>query len=125
LLWRAGNLRREGGRWRYDWRAAIAPCVAFCVGGIIVATPYAFLNAQLFGGPLSTGYGTSTFSGFTHPFWRGLLGLTIATGRGIFWFSPPLFLSLFAARRFFRQHPAEAIACLTVVVTHYAFYRAT
>ena len=96
--------------------------MAFCVGGLIVTLPYALLNWRLFGGPLSTGYGTSPLSGFTHPFLRGLYGLTFSTGRGIFWFSPPLFLALFAARRFFRQHPAEAIGCLVIVVTHYAFY---
>ena len=115
-------MRREGNRWRYDWRGAIAICAAFCIGGIVVATPYALLNWRLFDSPFSTGYGISPLSGFTHPFLRGLFGLTFATGRGIFWFSPPLFLALFAARRFFRQHPAEASACLAVVVAHYAFY---
>ncbi len=122
LLWRAGDLRHEGGRWRYDWRGALKVCVAFCVGGAVVTLPYALLNWRLFGGPLSTGYGTSPLSGFTHPFLRGLYGLTFSTGRGIFWFSPPLFLALFAARRFYRRHAAEAIACLVIVVTHYAFY---
>ncbi len=122
LLWRAGDFHRADRRWAFSWRQVITPIATFCLGGLLIALPYALLNWRLFGAPFSTGYGTSPLSGFTHPFLRGLLGLTFATGRGIFWFSPPLFLALFAARRFFRQHPAEAIACLTVVVCHYAFY---
>lgn len=122
LLGRSAAPRREGGRWAIDRPAALRAIVAFGVGGAIVAVPYAALNLALFGGPLSTGYGTSPLSGFTHPFLRGLYGLTIATGRGIFWFSPPLILAVIGARRFYRQHRAEALACLGVVVSHYAFY---
>jgi hypothetical protein len=122
LLGRAGDLGRAGGRWHFAGGRALRACVAFGVGGGLVAAPYALLNWRLFGSPLSTGYGTSPLSGFTHPFLRGLYGLTFSTGRGIFWFSPPLFLALFGARRFFLRHRAEALACLGVVVAHYAFY---
>lgn len=51
-------------------------------------------NWARFGNPLTTGYGFSVGEGFTTPFWRGFIGLTISPFRGIAWYSPVLLLGI-------------------------------
>ncbi len=48
-------------------------------------------------------------AGFSTPAWVGLYGNLLSPGRGLFLYSPPLILALFAASEFYRSHRAEAL----------------
>jgi len=45
-----------------------------------------------------------------NPLLGGILGLTISPGKGILWYSPVIFLLVFAVPRFYRRFPALTIA---------------
>lgn len=92
-------------------------------GGLALgATPLLIYNAILFGSPLTTGYGDGASNLFNTPFLTGLYGLTVSTGKGLIWYSPPVMLAIVGWWPFFRRHRAEAVACLALVATHLAFY---
>jgi hypothetical protein len=119
LLGRTAPPRRD---WRAVLRAWLPAALAWSAGLIVLGVPLLALNAALYGGPLATGYSAGRLAGLAYPWLKGLYGMTIASGKGLVWYSPPLFLALLGARRFFRQHQAEALTCLGIVLTHLAFY---
>ena len=45
---------------------------------------------------------------------KGLAGLLISPGRGLFWYAPILFIAFAAFPRFFRTHPVEAVLVAVV-----------
>ncbi len=63
-------------------------------------------NALRFGDPLSTGYAGE---GFSTPLWRGVAGLLLSPGKGIWLYAPPLLLSAVLWPRFRQVQPALAI----------------
>ena len=65
----------------------------------------------LFGNPLRTGYGGQNAADlFVVPFSTGLYGLTISSGKGLLWYSPPLVLAIVGWWPFWRRCRAEASA---------------
>lgn len=62
-------------------------------------------NALRFGDPLSTGYAGE---GFNTPPWRGIAGLLVSPGKGVWLYAPPLLLSVALWPRFRRSQPALA-----------------
>lgn len=96
--------------------------LAWGVGLALMAVPLLAFNAAIYGGPLRTGYSASRLTHQAFPFLTGLYGMTISSGKGLLWYSPPLLLALIAARPFYRRHRAEALTCLLVVLVHLAFY---
>ena len=111
---------RRGGSppWR---RGEVVPLLAWGLGLALGALPFALYNARLYGSPLRTGY-VAVGDLFTTPFLTGLTGLTISSGKGIIWYSPPLLLALLGWWPFLRRHRAEALACLGISLAHLAFY---
>ena len=103
-------------------RRLIAPGLAWGVAVILAATPLFAGNTIMYGGPLRTGYSTGRLEGLAYPFFQGLYGLLLSSGKGVAWYSPPLILALLAARPFYQRHRAEALACLAIAATHFAFY---
>ncbi|MFN8516339.1 MAG: phospholipid carrier-dependent glycosyltransferase, partial [Thermomicrobiales bacterium] len=109
------------GRFRPFARSPLRPCLAYVFGGVLGALPFAIYNARIYGNPLSTGY-VAVGDLFTTPFLTGLYGLTVSSGKGILWYSPPILLAIIGWWGFWRRHGAEALACLGLGLVHLAFY---
>ena len=123
LLMRAADLRFAAGRIAVDWPRAVRLLVAAGVGGLCGAVPLGLYNLALFGNPLRTGYGGQNAADlFVVPFATGLYGLTISSGKGLLWYSPPVLLAISGWWPFWRRWHAEALVCLALVVAHFAFY---
>jgi hypothetical protein len=91
-------------------------------GFLIAIVPLLLVNAAIYGGPFTTGYSAGRLTGLALPFSTGLIGMTVSSGKGFLWYSPPVLLALLGARPFFRQHRAEALTCLGIIAIHLAFY---
>jgi Dolichyl-phosphate-mannose-protein mannosyltransferase len=119
--------RRRGERARIGLSAlrltpyALRQIVAYGLGGLVGALPFAVYNARVYGNPFSTGY-VAVGDLFTTPFLTGLYGLTLSSGKGIVWYSPPIVLAVVGWWAFWRRHGAEALACLGIGLVHLAFY---
>lgn len=95
LLWLIG--RRSSARDRLPHLAA------FGIGLFPFAAGLLWHNALRFGDPFQFGYAGESFT--TAP-WQGIPGLLISPGKGVFFYAPPLILSLILWPRFRRAHPA-------------------
>ena len=122
LLGRAATPAGAAGGRGAAARRAGAALLAWGAGLALVAAPYAAFNAAAYGAPWRTGYGAEIYDTFTTPFLTGLYGLTLSSGKGLLWYSPPVLLALLGWWPFLRRHRAEALACLGVVLVHLAFY---
>jgi hypothetical protein len=104
-------------------RGMIAPAVLWSLAaGVMMATVLAF-NYVRFGSFFATGYG-SGLAVFSLPLWQGLYGLVLSPGKGLFFYSPVLLLSIPAFVYFFRQHRAEASACLGIIAVNLLLFGA-
>ena len=88
----------------------------------MLGVPLLALNAALYGGPLADRLQRRPAGGVGLPLAEGPVRYDHCERQGLVWYSPPVFLALLGARRFFRQHQAEALTCLGIVLTHLAFY---
>lgn len=123
LLVRAAELRVVAGRVQLSWLRALRLLVAAGAGMACGAMPLGLYNLALFGNPLRTGYGRQSAADlFVVPFSTGLYGLTVSSGKGLLWYSPPIILALIGWWPFWRRHRAEALLCLSLVLAHFAFY---
>lgn len=117
LLWLAWQRRRA-------WRRAVLMLVAWgtpIAGWLALVAAY---NWVRFGAVTETGYGGEARQ-YTTPFLTGVEGLLISPGKGVLWYSPPLFLALTGSWWFARRKPALALVIFGVVaatVTLYARY---
>jgi hypothetical protein len=116
-VWASG-----AGDWRTRlWRVTRA-VAAWSLGLLLVAVPFALYNTAIYGGPLNTGYGAGTPDVFRTPFLTGLYGLTVSSGKGILWYTPPIVLAVAGWWGFFRRQRAAALACLGLLLVHLGFY---
>jgi len=123
LLVRAADLRLVAGRLQIAWLRALRLLVAAGIGMACGAVPLGLYNLELFGNPLRTGYGGQNAADlFVVPFATGLYGLTVSSGKGLLWYSPPIILAIVGWWPFWRRCRAEALVCLGLVVAHFAFY---
>lgn len=103
-------------------RAAARRYLAYtlgCCGGMGL---FCAFNLLRFGTPLALSrYGSQPAANLP-PTWGdplvGLLSLAISPGKGIFWFSPPLLLVCFGARRLWARAPALALTVAGVSLLH-------
>jgi len=103
------------------WRVARATA-AWGLGLAHVTLPFALYNTAIYGGPLNTGYGAGTPDVFGTPFLTGLYGLTLSSGKGILWYTPPIVLAVAGWWGLFRRQRATALACLGLLLVHLGFY---
>jgi len=103
------------------WRTLRA-AAAWGLGLALVALPFALYNTAIYGGPLNTGYGAGSPDVFGTPFLTGLYGLTLSSGKGLLWYTPPIVLALAGWWGFFRRRRATALACLGLLLVHLGFY---
>ncbi len=123
LLVRATNLGRVAGVWQWRWRRGLVLTSYAGLGGMLIMMPLGLYNWALFGSPWQTGYGgQSAGSLFVTPLATGLYGLTIATGKGLIWYSPPFLLAIAGWWPFWRRYRAEGLLCLGLVTAHFLFY---
>lgn len=97
------------------------------VDAVCFALPFGVLGAMIlwhnyarFGSVFDSGYGDETFS---TPFYVGLYGLLLSSGKSLFLYSPVAVLALFGWRRLFGRQPAEALvfgALAAVTVLYYS-----
>jgi len=76
-------------------------------------------NALRFGNPLSTGYAGESFS---TSLWRGVAGLLLSPGKGLWLYAPSLLLSAALWPRFRRAQPALATFLALAWIVALAFY---
>jgi hypothetical protein len=123
LLARATELHVAGRNVRLDWRLVLPRVLAAAIGALCAVVPLGLYNFTLFGHPLRTGYGGQSAEGlFVTPFLTGFSGLTISSGKGLFWYSPPIVLAALGWWTFTRRWRAEGLLCLALVVAHFSFY---
>ncbi len=111
LLWLIG--RRSTARDRLPHLAA------FGIGLLPFAAGLLWHNVLRFGDPFQFGYAGESFT--TAP-WRGIPGLLISPGKGVFFYAPPLILSLILWPRFRRAHPALGEFLALAWMTALPFY---
>jgi hypothetical protein len=116
-VWASGAGDRRARLWR-----AVRAAAAWGLGLALAAIPFALYNSALYGGPLSTGYGAGTPDVFRTPFLTGLYGLTLSSGKGILWYTPPIVLAVAGWWGFSRRGRAAALACLGMLIAHLGFY---
>jgi hypothetical protein len=94
--------------------------IAFGAPLAITAIAIGFYNLARYGDPLNTGYlPEESFSGI---WWRGIFGLLVSPGRGLFLYAPVLLIALLGAPAFFRRHRAEATLAWAIILTHLLLY---
>lgn len=107
---------RDLARWLLIVAVTTLPFVAFNM----------WFNYVRFGSPFETGHVQlhgNLLEGAD--FLNGLFGLTLHWEHGLIFFNPVLLLGLWGVPRFYRRHRALAVAFLTVVGLHLAFYAYT
>jgi hypothetical protein len=80
---------------------------------------WAWYNQYRFGAPWRLGY---KGFGFDTPFFEGLYGLTLSSGRGVLWFVPLVVVAAVGGRDAYWRAPAIALAAIGMVVARPFFY---
>ncbi|NJP07074.1 MAG: hypothetical protein HC837_16365 [Chloroflexaceae bacterium] len=121
------------GRWRTlsAWwqvpilRLALSRLAAWTFGVLVALALIGLYQATLFGSPERSGYGTigAVLSNLfiSYPGER-LFTLLFSSGRGIFWYAPPLLLWPIAIWLFWRQRWPIALITGLMAVAHLVFY---
>ncbi len=96
--------------WRRGARArtVLRESIPFAVPLVAAVAVHVLVNAIKFGHWSMTGAYGEQVSWFHNPLLRGLYGLLLSPGEGLFWFCPLLILLPWTMRSFFRSHAAEA-----------------
>ncbi len=99
---------------------AIADLAWFAIPAAGWLAVFVGTNLLRFGAPLETGYGAAVFSGtfFSYPPWLGLLGVTVAPGKGLFWLAP---LVLVAPLGFWLSRSDRLVWSVAIVLTACVF----
>jgi hypothetical protein len=114
--WNMVSAKRRAG-------AAAAELAAFAIGFAVFASIAGWYNWLRTGSPFVTGYlVTGLGYRFATPWYRGLAGLLISPGRGLFIYSPALIASCFGMRAFWRRDPALATCFGLIAAAYLAFY---
>lgn len=103
LAWPIWRARKSG-----DPRSEVRNQSLWVVGLVLGLLPLLLYNWQVFGSPLSTGYGQDPASTLTNLWFEGAFGLLLSPGKGLLWYALPLLLTLWGWPRFAAWHRAEA-----------------
>ncbi|MBI5878065.1 MAG: phospholipid carrier-dependent glycosyltransferase [Chloroflexi bacterium] len=77
-------------------------------------------NAVRYGSPLNSGY--PAYETFDHPLLDGLWGLLVSSQKGVVWYNPLLFASLWSFTLFARRFRAEALVIVATTIMHLGLY---
>jgi hypothetical protein len=88
-------------RWRDMFsRAIVRDEVLLSLGLLPAVVVDMWYSVVRFGSPLATGHYEKLFG---YPIWLGAPGLLVSPGKGLLWYSPTIFLLVFAVPAFFRR----------------------
>jgi hypothetical protein len=95
-------------------RRALLDLVWFATPAVLAAALLLWANQVRFGDPFETGYSDAVGSGtfFSYPPHWGLLGVTVAPGKGLLWLATPCLLALGGVRRLLRDPWLAALVLL-------------
>ena len=115
------------GRGKGEEKVRLKEIAGLLVPFILFAGLYLGFNHSRFGSPLDFGYPDHAEAGkelnrFDTPFFRGLYGLTLSPGKGLFLFAPGLLLSLFSLPSFFGRRRAAGILLVSLLAAYLVFY---
>lgn len=102
------------------WQAYIAPILLFGLPLLAALGVTGWYNWHRFGNPLTTGYLPQ--ERFATPFFRGLYGLTLSWGKGLFWYNPLLIAAVAAWPAFYRRCRTAALLAAALVLSTIFFY---
>ncbi len=108
---------------REHGRSYLPPLLTFFAPIGLVLLAWLAVNQARFGNYLAFNP-TVARHGFDSPILLGLYGNLLSPGRGLFWYSPPLILALFAFHRFQRERPLENLLFIALTGTYLLFYSA-
>jgi len=100
----------------------------YCIIFTLFASPVIFFNQLynylIFGSFFTFGYAKGSLNGLDliKPFYLGVYGLLLSTGRSIFVYSPPLLLFFFSIRQFYKKHKLEAIFLILFILAFLLFF---
>ena len=107
--------------------ARIARSALYCAAPLVAIAAYLVWNHVRFGNPLEPGYPSSvegrtidTFYG--EPFLRGLYGMTLSPGKGLFLFAPVVVAGLFAIPRVRERCGVAALFVIAMPLVPLAFF---
>lgn len=97
--------------------------IIFFIPLIVCAGIYLLINKLRFGAFMKTAYGDQSEGiNFSTPFLMGAYGYLFSIGKGLFFFSPPLILFLFAIKKFMKKYWQVGIAFLTLIILNFVFH---
>jgi hypothetical protein len=96
----------------------VAAAIPFALCGLFQAA----LNYYRFGSVTEFGYGTEPATGFTTPLPAGVQYLLVSSGKGLFWFAPPVLVGLAGLPWLARRHWPEACAAALVFLAELGYY---
>jgi 4-amino-4-deoxy-L-arabinose transferase-like glycosyltransferase len=81
-------------------------------------------NYYRYGNIFITGYEVDFYNSriFINTFLVNIYGLLFSPGKGLFWYSPPVLLSVFAYILFWKQHRWLCLFCLVIIILHFLIY---
>ncbi len=110
--------------------APVRVLVGFIGGCAVPLALLGYYNAARFGNPLETGRTVDPdaalrfgYARFTAP-WRGLYGLLLSSGKGLFLYSPAVLLGVLGWPALYRRYPALSLALAGAAVTRVVFIAA-
>jgi hypothetical protein len=108
--------------WPVGLRPAAAAILAAALPLAACVAIQAALNAYRFGSVIEFGYGDEPATGFRTPLLAGIGYLTISSGKGLFWFAPPVAMGLMGLGWLARRYRLEALTIALIFVAELGYY---
>ena len=111
---------RPGGR-PFEWWSATADIALFGAPVLLGVAVDLWYDWVRYGSPFQTGYAADGL-GFTFPLIKGIYGLLLSPGAGLFVFVPVLAMALFGVLGFRRRWPLESALVAALIGLRVLFY---
>lgn len=113
--------RATEGAMPFDWPRVAKPVVVFLLPIVISAAIDLWYNWARYGSPLRAGYSAEGVA-FSYPLLKGLYGLLLSPGAGLFVFVPVLVMALIGFPALSRRWPMEAALVAAIIGVRIVFY---
>lgn len=110
------------GRQPWGWRHAARQIALFGVPVVLGVAVDLWYDWLRYGNPFQTGYAVANGLGFTFPVVKGIYGLLLSPGVGLFVFVPVLIMALFGFPNFLKRWPLECGLVMAAVGLRVLFY---
>lgn len=109
--------------WRRNGGPPLVRRAIHCVGTGLGLAPFVAIilwyNWVRFGSIAATGHHENTFG---YAIWLGASGLLFSPGKGLIWYTPTIFLLIFAGPRFYRRLPGMVWGIAAMAVAMFTLY---